>query len=234
MMEPHVAHGPDGRARYDGWAEWYDSYLQRPLYSDVLGHLRRLVGAGEGVCVDAGCGTGVHLEALASLGWSVIGLDVCVDQLRVARQRWPVVARADVARMPFPDAFASRVVAVLTLTDLDDVAPFFREAERILEPGARFVIITTHPCFVGPFVKSEDGPCGVATVHPGYWTTERVFEGPGIGKDGIRSRVGVRHVPLSELVNKLVESNLNLERMEELGNGAVPWLLALVAIKLRP
>ena len=63
------------------------------------------------------------------------------------------------------------------------------------------------------------------------WDTQRVFEGPGIGA-GIRSRVGVRHVPLSELLNKLVASELHLERVEELGKGTVPWLLALVATKL--
>ena len=108
--------------------------------------------------------------------------------------------------------------------------PFFREVERVLVPGGRLVVITTHPCFVGPFVKMEGGTSGVATIHPGYWDTERVFQGPGIGP-GIRSRVGVRHVPLSELLNKLVVSELSLERVEELGKGPVPWLLALVATK---
>ena len=226
-----VAHGSVGSARYDGWAEWYDASLQQPLYSDVPGHVLRLVGSGAGVCIDAGCGTGVHLDALASLGWSVVGLDVSADQLRLANQRWPAVVQADVARMPFPDAFVSRVVSVLTLTDFDDVGPFFGEAERILIPGGRLVVITTHPCFVGPFVKMEGGAAGVATVHPGYWATERVFEGPGIGK-GIRSRAGVRHVPLSELFNKLVAFELNFDRVEELGKDSVPWLLALMATKL--
>jgi hypothetical protein len=49
--------------------------------------------------------------------------------------------------------------------------------------------------------------------------------------DGIRSRVGVRHVPLSELLNKLIASGLSLEHEEEPGEGAVPWLLAPVASK---
>ena len=49
--------------------------------------------------------------------------------------------------------------------------------------------------------------------------------------DGIRSRVGVRHVPLSELLNKLIASGLSLEHEEEPGEGAVQWLLAPVASK---
>ena len=76
-----------------------------------------------------------------------------------------------------------------------------------------------------------DRPHGPAVVHPGYWNTERVFEGPGIGA-GVRSRAGVRHVPLSELLNKLIASGLQLEHVEELGEGTVPWLLALKARKL--
>ena len=167
--------------RYDGVAEWYDAYLQGPYYSDVPDHVLRLVGRGTGLCIDAGCGTGVHLSALASVGWTVAGVDLSADQLRLASQRGPNVLRGDAARMPFPDAVASRVVSVLTLTDFDDVGPFFFEVERILKPGGRLVIITVHPCFGGPFVEMQDGTSGVATIHPGYWVTQRVFKAPGIG-----------------------------------------------------
>ena len=215
-------------ARYDGLAEWYDDFLKHPIYDDVPEHVGRLVGSGTGLCIDAGCGTGAHLGLLASRGWSVVGLDLSADQLRLARRRSPSLVRGDAGSMPFPDACASRVVSVLTLTDLDDVEPFFREAKRILSPGGLLIVISVHPCFAGPSVEMESGPHGVAVVHPGYWNTGRVFEGPGIGS-GVRSRAGVRHVPLSELLNKLLASGLRLEAVEELGEGTVPWLLALKA-----
>ncbi len=76
----------------------------------------------------------------------------------------------------------------------------------------------------------EQGPDGVAHIYPGYRHTERVFEGPGIGQ-GIRSKVGVRHVPLSELLNKLVSAGFQLLLVEELGDGTIPWLFAFVAKK---
>ena len=217
-------------ARYDGLAEWYDDYLKQPLYDDVPEHVCRLVGSGTGLCIDVGCGTGMHLGILASRGWTVVGIDVSTDQLRLACRRWRSLVQGDVGRMPFSDACASRVVSVLTLTDFDDVEPFFREAKRTLSPDGLLVVISIHPCFVGPFAKMKGGPDGVAMVYPGYWTTERVFQGPGIGS-GVRSRVGVRHVPLSELLNKLLASGLQPERVEELGEGTVPWLLALRARK---
>lgn len=216
--------------RYDGLAEWYDDYLKHPIYEDVPGHVGRLVGFGSGLCVDAGCGTGAHLGLLASRGWRVVGIDLSTDQLRLARGRWPSLVQGDAGSMPFADACASRVVSVLTLTDFDDVNPFFREARRILSPEGLLVVISVHPCFAGPSVKM-DRPDGPAVVHPGYWKTERVFEGPGIGA-GVRSRAGVRHVPLSELLNKLIASGLHLEHVEELGEGTVPWLLALKARRL--
>jgi SAM-dependent methyltransferase len=186
------------------------------------------MGRGEGICIDAGCGTGVYLDAIASLGWSVIGVDLSVDQLRLAARRWPNVVQADVARMPFPRDCASRVVSVLTHTDVDDLGSFFREAGRVIVPGGKLVVLATHPCFVGPFVRMEDGADGVAIIHPGYWNRERVFAGPGIG-DGIRARVGAQHVPMSDFLNGVIAAGLQIEVVEELGDGTVPWLFALVA-----
>jgi ubiquinone/menaquinone biosynthesis C-methylase UbiE len=217
-------------ARYDGWAEWYDEYLTAPLYEEIQAHLARLVGPGRGLCVDLGCGTGVHLAVLGSLGWSVIGVDLSADQLRLASNRWSLLVQADVCDLPIASERLECCVSALTLTDLDDVGPFFAETFRVLARSGRLVVIATHPCFVGPFVTMEGSAEGVARVHPGYRETRRTFVGPGIGQ-GIRSRVGVRHVPLAELLNKLVEAGLQLVRVDELGDGTVPWLFAFVASK---
>lgn len=216
-------------ARYDGWADWYNAYLGRSLY-DVPSHVVRLVGPGDGICLDAGCGTGVHLAALASLGWRVVGMDLSADQLRLAGGRWSALIQGDMTTIPIASESTSRCVSILTLTDLDDVGSFFVEVQRILRPGGRLVLVTTHPCFVGPFMKVEGGSDGVGHIFPGYRETRRVLEGPGIGP-GIRSRVGVRHVPLAELLNKLIRSGLEMEFAEELGQGTIPWLLAVVARK---
>jgi SAM-dependent methyltransferase len=223
-------------AQYDGWAEWYDEYLGQPLYEPVPGYVRRLVGEGEGYCLDAGCGTGVYLKVLSDLGWSVVGIDLSRDQLRLAATRSARVIQGDVGLLPIASGLFARCVSVLTLTDLDDVAPFFHEAARILHPEGQLVVVATHPCFIGPFTKQEAGSDGIAHIYPGYWHTERVFEGPGIGS-GVRSRVGVRHVPLSELLNKLIAAGFQLLLVEELGEGTIPWIFAFVAKKgsgLRP
>ena len=217
-------------ARYDGWADWYDEYLTGPFYENVPSDLARLVGPGSGLCLDVGCGTGVHLQLLQSLGWSVIGVDVSADQLRLARGRSSMIAQADAYDLPFASGRFECSVSVLTLTDFDDVGPFFVEVSRVLERQGRLVVVATHPCFVGPFATMEEDT-GVARIYPGYRDPQRVFEGPGLGQ-GIRSKVGVRHVPLAEVFSKLLTAGFHLISVEELGKGTVPSLLALVASKI--
>ena len=216
-------------ARYDGWATWYDEYLGMPFYENIPAHLSRLVESGTGLCVDIGCGTGVHFQLLRSLGWSVIGVDLSADQLRLASGRSSKVAQGDVCDLPFSSATFQRAVSVMTLTDFDDVGPFFAEAHRVLDRSGRLIILASHPCFLGPFTTLERDT-GIAKIYPGYRETARVFEGPGLG-DGIRSKVGVRHVSLAELFNKLIAAGLRLESVEELDGDTVPSLIAIVAAK---
>jgi len=159
----------------------------------------------------------------------VVGVDLSADQLRLARGRSTKVVQGDVGDLPFPSGTFQRAVSVLTLTDFDDVGPFFREAHRVLGRAGRLIVLATHPCFMGPFT-SFDRDTGIAQIHPGYRGTARVFEGPGLG-DGIRSRVGARHVPLAELFNKLIAAGLRLECVEELDGDTVPWLIGIVAAK---
>jgi SAM-dependent methyltransferase len=229
-MEDPAEDQPARPARYDGWADWYDEYLTAPLYKEMPAQLARLVGPGRGRCLDLGCGTGVDLPVLEPLGWSVIGVDLSADQLRLASDRWQLLVQADVSNLPFPSEGFQCCTSVLTLTDFDDVGAFFREAYRVLARSGRLVVIGTHPCFVGPFVEMEGGAEGVVKIHPGYHEARRTFVGPGIG-NGIRAKVGVRHVPLAELLNELVGAGFQLERVEELGDGTVPWLFAFVASK---
>ena len=75
-------------ARYDGLADWYDATLG----NTDLGHFNRdvavrLTGDGPGAVIDVGCGGGVTAVALAERGWTVTGVDISEDQLRVARGR---------------------------------------------------------------------------------------------------------------------------------------------------
>lgn len=220
-------------ARYDGLADWYDAYVtgdRAGITTLARDALVRMLEGGRGRCLDLCCGAGVHVPALLELGWSVVGVDESEDQLRVARERTSDAkfVRADAARLPFEDRSFNAVVAMFVSTDVDDFAVVMREAARVLVPGGRFVHVGTHPCFVGPF--AELAPGGKRVIHQGYRETRWTREGPGIGR-GIRSRVGVNHLPLGDFLTALAAAGLRLERADEPGDDPVPALLAVAAVR---
>lgn len=224
----------DFAARYDGLAEWYDDFIRGlGLTRTELEVLERLLGSGSGRCLDLGCGTGIALPALAGLGWSPVGVDISADQLRLAEERAEAAGAelllADAADLPFPDESFAAVVSLVTHTDFDDAATVFREAARVLRPGGRFVYVGVHPCFVSPTVeRREDGP---DLLHEGYRRRGWWYDSPGFkfGREGVRGRVGVNHLPLADFLNAILDAGFALERVEEPGELDYPTLLALRA-----
>jgi len=188
------------------------------------------LGPGPGRCLELGCGGGVHLSQLAEAGWFVVGLDISANQLAVARRRRRIkcLVQGYVASLPFADGSFEAAFAAFIQTDVDDWSGTAAEAARVVRPGGAIVFVGTHPCFVGPFSRYP----GVAPpqLFPGYRRTERTHTGPGLG-NGLRRRVGVRHVPLAALINALLESGLEVKRVEEPGPEDYPRILALKAVR---
>jgi SAM-dependent methyltransferase len=212
-------------ARYDGIADWYDAEFQpAPLESEAWQTLIELLGDDNGRLLDVGCGTGSYSAALAGLGWAVTGVDVSEDMLRRARERGVDAVQADGAALPFDDAFFDVAVSVFTHTDVDDFAGLVREVARVLRPGAPFVYIGVHPCFVGPHaVYDPEG--GVPELHPGWYRlTGRYDEAPGIWRGaGVRIRVGASHLPLGLFLQTFLDAGLKLERVEEPAEREYPF-----------
>ena len=218
-----------GRVRYDGLGDWYDGFAGPAAASnaDALRALLVDASAGDGPVLDLGCGTGLFLGVLGETGRHVVGVDLSRDQLRNARTRSDRVACADAAALPFADASFAIVAAIWMTTDVDDLGAVLAEARRVVRPDGRLVVYGVHPCFNGPHV--EAGTDGARIIHPSYRHAGLHEASPWWGEAGVRRRVGMRHVPLAELVNAVVGARFRIVRMEEPRDDAVPAVLAIVA-----
>jgi SAM-dependent methyltransferase len=213
-------------ARYDGHADWYEQWSQ-PFVDNTAVAVRQLIGSGDGVCLDVGCGGGAYLDALAMTGRTVVGLDRSADQLRFARRRSSHVLHGDAAALPFADGAFAAVVAIWISTDVDDFTAVTAEAARVLRPGGLFACYGAHPCFNGPHIEwLDDG----VRVHPGYRLGGWHQESPWWGFN-VRRRVGMRQHPLAELLMGFISAGLVIEVVDEPGDRPVPHVLAIRARK---
>jgi len=213
-------------ARYDGHAAWYDQVNE----AGAAWHRNEvvdLVGQGSGLCLDLCCGTGQYIDALRGTGRTVVGLDRSTDQLAIARRRTGLLVQGDAARLPFTSGAFDMVTALWISTDVDDIAAVVEESARVLRPGGTLVLYSAHPCFNGPCVERRDD--GGQTVHPVYRIAGWHRSAPWWRPDGFRSRVGMRHVPLADLLTAVLGTGLQLVSASEHGPHALPNVLALVA-----
>lgn len=187
-------------ARYDGIAEWYDVEFLGSVDDPGADALLRLLGPPRGKLLDVGCGTGAKTLALRDRGWDVTGA------------------------LPFADASFDAAVSLWTHTDVDDFSTAVREVARVLRPGARFVYVGGHPCFIGPhsrFIHADGAP----ELHRGYLDEARYgLEAPGVGApDGLRAKVGAVHLTLASFLHAFLDAGLALERFEELALEGRPY-----------
>jgi SAM-dependent methyltransferase len=232
-------------ARYDGDAEWYDRtfrYLGDEAGSaGLLGRLLGPADRGGAVCLDIGCGTGLHFASVAARGYTVIGVDLSGDQLGVASSRNGRVVQADAGRLPLPGASVPVVVMTFTHTDVDDFRAVVGEAARVLQAGGRLVYIGVHPAYVGAFVDRQSELRDHAVrIGVGYGD-DRLRRDP-TGRFPVRSRVGSRNLTLQTLLGAFLAcERLRLSSFIELDTSmqswrpdasdgrVVPWNIALVA-----
>jgi SAM-dependent methyltransferase len=104
-------------------------------------------GPPRGRSLDLACGEGRHLRELRRAGVDAVGLDLSLPLLRLARRSETqpfLLVRADMRRLPFPDASFSALTSFFTsfgyfAARADDIEAA-REIRRVLVPGGRFLL----------------------------------------------------------------------------------------------
>jgi SAM-dependent methyltransferase len=99
--------------------------------------------------LDLGCGTGNLIAAAEPRGIEVVGLDIALRWLVVARRR-PGLASGlrlvcgDAGHLPFEDGTFAAVTALGVLEHCDDLDGALREVRRVLQPGGRLLVRTVN------------------------------------------------------------------------------------------
>jgi SAM-dependent methyltransferase len=218
-----------GVARYDAHVDWYDEFASTPSFVELRRHAVAMLGPANGRCLDLGCGTGLALPLLDEAGWDAVGVEVSEGQLARARERTANVMQADAHELPFEDGSFDAVVSILTHTDFDDARAVFGEVARVLRRGGVFVYAGVHPVFASPFALPQDD--GTTLFRPGYRTTGWHTVSRYPDRPGIRSKVGVNHLPLAALFNAVLDTGLVLTRVDEPRAEDPPLSIALRAEK---
>jgi SAM-dependent methyltransferase len=100
--------------------------------------------------LDYGCGHGIHSIAPAKGGGRVVGIDLSLDAVAIARERAArdgvadrvALVVGDAARLPFDDATFDHAIAVDVLSYVDPSVAF-AELARVLRPEGSAVVIDT-------------------------------------------------------------------------------------------
>jgi SAM-dependent methyltransferase len=153
----------DVRTGYAEWVATYDQTVEDEMDLALLERLTEPAWNAIRRAADLGCGTGRTAAWLRRKGIaSVDGVDLSPEMLALARARGVLdhLVEADVAASGLEDAAYDLVVACLVDDHLEELGPLYREAWRLGEPGARFVLVGFHPHFI------------MATGIPTHFTSE--------------------------------------------------------------
>jgi SAM-dependent methyltransferase len=209
---------------------------------------RALPRDGHPVFLDAGCGTGVNLEHLATRGHAV-GVDLSEDAVAFCRSRGVAAARGSVLALPFRDGAFDGATSfdVLYHRWVTDDRAAVREMVRVLKPGGLLLVRvpalsllwgahdeavhSRHRYTKGELVELLKGE-GLAVLQATYGnfflfpvlllrrSLDRLM-----GREG--SDVGFLPAPLEWLFRALLQTEARLVRFVALPIGASVFVLAV-------
>jgi len=157
----------DVRRSYDAvaglYAREFGSELDgKPLDRALLGAIAEMAAAGP--IADVGCGPGHVAAYLATLGASVIGVDISPQMCSIANRTGPVPASAgDARQLPLAACSLAAIVCLYTVIHLDTEsrAAAYKEFFRVLRPGGE--------ALVGFHVCDDDAQPGAVKTRTEWW-----------------------------------------------------------------
>ncbi|MFJ6570489.1 class I SAM-dependent methyltransferase [Streptomyces sp. NPDC091292] len=176
----------------------YNAFTDRPAVLDLVGEV-----AGARV-LDVGCGAGHYAEALVERGAVVTAVDGSATLLRHARERVGDRAELRPHDLETPLDFAADgafdvAVCALVHHHLAAREQLLAELLRVLRPGGRLVLSTTHP--------TAEWLHHGGSYYDESWVEHRLPD-PSLS-------IRYRRLPLETLVNEWLAAGFTLERLVE-------------------
>lgn len=131
-------------AVYDNLARFYDTFFY-PLERLGLSKLRRDVISllpSDGAVLEIGCGSGANFACYRN--WeTAISTDISLEMLKIARnkKRQNVLVNCNAEILPFASSTFDGAFATLVFCSIPDPMAAFRELQRVLKPGALFIML---------------------------------------------------------------------------------------------
>lgn len=180
----------------------HNALYERPATLSLLPEL-----SGKRV-LDAGCGPGIYSEQLIKNGADVTAIDASPKMIELAKQKLGNSAEVRLGDLSKPLDFLENssfdiILSPLVLDYIEDWRGTFAEFYRLLRPSGRFIFSIHHPFFEYIYYKIEN-----------YFETE-IVSCQWHGFKGVRVEMPSFRRPLNELINPLLETGFQLEKIIE-------------------
>ncbi|MFN2487482.1 MAG: class I SAM-dependent methyltransferase [Acidimicrobiia bacterium] len=198
--------------RLAGW--WIDELAADPAYDEEIAPLliRLLDPQPDRLYADLGCGTGRLATRVSQSGARIVGCDLNLELLRIAREECPVVQAVLpdlrwVRRSSFDGAYVA-----LVLEHVEDEVAFFAQVAEVVRPGGVLAMVINHPVWTAPKSTPIEEPEGES-----LWRTGTYF-GRGFSDERAgKGKVRFYHRTMADLLNSASAAGWDLRSMSESG-----------------
>jgi len=198
--------------RLAGW--WIDELASDPVYEEEIAPLLiRLLDPQPGrIYADLGCGNGRLAKKVSEFGVRIVGCDLNLELLRIARKDCPVVqAVLPDLRWVRPASFGGAYVA-LVLEHIEDEIEFFAQVADAVRPGGVLAMVINHPVWTAPRSTPIEEPEGEI-----LWRTGTYF-GKGFSDEPAgNGKVRFYHRTMADLLSAASNAGWDLRMMSESG-----------------
>lgn len=148
---------------YKSWSTIYDQNENKTRDLDLVATQTILKSVTYNTVVELGCGTGKNTEWIAPKTTEHIAIDFSSEMLAIAKSKIKLphltFVEADITKpLAVENNFADLVTCNLVLEHIKDMAPVFKEINKILKPNGYLFISEIHPMkrFIGSQAKFDD------------------------------------------------------------------------------